>query len=154
MTDFLATPTLNSGSPYPGVPAPNRSDVPTTHGQSVNDGEVTDNDATPLGPALYQDVAQAPSAELLAHPLRNRVEAALDTIRPYLMRDGGNVELHAITGEGQVQLRLLGACGACSMSMMTMRAGIEKAVLRSVPEVSSVVAINPPGALAEGPHAQ
>lgn len=75
--------------------------------------------------------------ELLA-----KVESALDTIRPYLEADGGNVSVEEITGDNVVKLRLLGACGSCPMSIMTLKAGIEQAIKRAVPEVTAVEAIN------------
>jgi Fe-S cluster biogenesis protein NfuA len=71
-----------------------------------------------------------------------RVEKALDQIRPYLEADGGNVKVLELTPEMVLKLELLGACGACSMSTMTMKAGIEQAILREVPEIKSVVAVN------------
>jgi len=74
--------------------------------------------------------------------LLERVEAALDTIRPYLEADGGNVSIVGITAENVVQLRLLGSCGSCPMSIMTLKAGIEQAVKRAVPEISAIEAIN------------
>lgn len=74
--------------------------------------------------------------------LLERVEAALDTIRPYLEADGGNVSIVGITPENVVQLRLLGSCGSCPMSIMTLKAGIEQAVKRAVPEISAIEAIN------------
>lgn len=74
--------------------------------------------------------------------LHDRVEAALDQLRPYLMADGGSVRLRDITPEMVVELELLGACGTCPMSTMTLRAGIEQALRRSVPEISRVEAVN------------
>ena len=74
--------------------------------------------------------------------LRVQVEAALDTLRPYLEADGGSVRLHDITEEMVVELELLGACETCPMSSMTLRAGIEQAVKRSVPQISRVEAVN------------
>ena len=74
--------------------------------------------------------------------LRVRVESALDSLRPYLMADGGSVRLLEITSEMVVELELLGACGTCPMSTMTLRAGIEQAVRRAVPEISRVEAVN------------
>ena len=74
--------------------------------------------------------------------LLDQVEAALDTIRPYLEADGGNVSVDEITPENIVKLRLLGSCGSCPMSIMTLKAGIEQAIKRAVPEVTSVEAIN------------
>ncbi len=74
--------------------------------------------------------------------LLQRVENALDTIRPYLEADGGNVSIEEITSENVVRLRLLGSCGSCPMSIMTLKAGIEQAIKRSVPEIESIEAIN------------
>ena len=74
--------------------------------------------------------------------LTDQVEAALDTIRPYLEADGGNVSVEEITPEGVVKLKLLGSCGSCPMSIMTLKAGIEQAILKAVPEVTSIEAIN------------
>lgn len=75
--------------------------------------------------------------------LRQRVEETLDTIRPYLMADGGSVRLQRITDDMIVELELLGACGTCPMSMMTLRAGIEQAIRRAVPQVRRVEAVAP-----------
>lgn len=72
-----------------------------------------------------------------------QIETALDTIRDYLKADGGNVRVHALTDEGVVQLELLGTCSGCSMSEMTMKAGIEQAILKAVPGITSVVTVNP-----------
>ncbi|MCW3105350.1 MAG: nitrogen-fixing NifU domain protein [Bacteroidetes bacterium] len=74
--------------------------------------------------------------------LTKRIEDALEQIRPYLMADGGNVSLVEITPENVVRLELLGACKSCSMSMMTMKAGIEETIRRSVPEITAVEAVN------------
>ncbi len=74
--------------------------------------------------------------------LLQRVEAALDTIRPYLEADGGNVSVEEITPEMVVRLRLLGSCGSCPMSIMTLKAGIEQAIKRSVPEIEAIEAVN------------
>lgn len=85
------------------------------------------------------------TAETEAHQdaeLRQRVEEALDLLRPYLMADGGSVRLLDITPDMVVELELLGACGTCPMSTMTLRAGIEQAVRRTVPEISRVEAVN------------
>ena len=71
-----------------------------------------------------------------------RVEGALDTIRPYLEADGGNVSVEEITPDNIVRLKLLGACGSCPMSFMTLKAGIEEAIKRSVPEINGIEAIN------------
>ncbi|WP_462267159.1 NifU family protein [Mucilaginibacter sp.] len=74
--------------------------------------------------------------------LVDRVEAALDSIRPYLEADGGNVAVEEITPDNVVKLKLLGSCGSCPMSIMTLKAGIEQAIKRSVPEIIAVEAIN------------
>lgn len=74
--------------------------------------------------------------------LRSAIETALDSLRPYLMADGGSVRLVNVTPDYVVELELLGACGTCPMSTMTLRAGIEQAVKRAVPEVTRVEAIN------------
>jgi len=74
--------------------------------------------------------------------LLQRVELALDSIRPYLEADGGNVSVEEITSDKVVKLRLLGACGSCPMSIMTLKAGIEEAIKKAVPEIVSVEAVN------------
>ena len=63
-------------------------------------------------------------------------------IRPYLQADGGNVSLIEITDDNIVKVELMGACKSCSMSLMTLKAGIEEAIKRAVPEIKSVEAIN------------
>lgn len=74
--------------------------------------------------------------------LEQRVQSALDTIRPYLKADGGDVELVQITEEGIVEVRLTGACTSCPMSSMTLRAGVERALIREVPGIRRVEAVN------------
>lgn len=74
--------------------------------------------------------------------LIKKVEEALDQVRPYLQADGGNVSILEITPEHVVKLELLGACKSCSMSMMTLKAGIEESIKRSVPEIRAVEAVN------------
>ena len=74
--------------------------------------------------------------------LIDQVEAALDTIRPYLEADGGNVSVEEITSDNVVKLKLLGSCGSCPMSIMTLKAGIEQAIKRAVPEITAIEAIN------------
>ena len=74
--------------------------------------------------------------------LTKKVEEALNLIRPYLQADGGDVSLIEITDDKVVKLELLGACKSCSMSMMTMKAGIEESIKRVAPEIKSVEAIN------------
>ncbi len=74
--------------------------------------------------------------------IRARIEAALASIRNYLRIDGGDVRLHDVSSDLKVELELLGACSACSMSEMTMKIGIEQAIRKAVPEVQEVVTIN------------
>lgn len=76
--------------------------------------------------------------------LRGQIEEALDMLRPYLMADGGSVRLLNVTDDLVVELELLGACGTCPMSTMTLRAGIEQALKRTVPQISRVEAVNAP----------
>ncbi len=73
--------------------------------------------------------------------LVERVENALNQLRPYLEADKGDVTLLEITDDMVVRLRFLGACSSCSMSAMTLKAGIEHTILRMVPEIKSVVAV-------------
>lgn len=74
--------------------------------------------------------------------LMTKVEKALDSIRPYLEADGGNVKIRDITPENTVVLELLGSCSSCPMSAMTMKAGIEQAIIKEAPEIKSVIAIH------------
>ena len=74
--------------------------------------------------------------------MKERVEAALEKIRPFLIADGGNVKVLEITDEMIVKLELQGACETCPMSHMTMKAGIEEAIMRDIPEIKGVVAVN------------
>ena len=71
-----------------------------------------------------------------------RIEGALDSIRPYLASDGGDVKVLDVSNDGIVKLELLGACGSCPMSTMTMKAGVEQAIKSQVPEITAVEAIN------------
>ncbi|NQT48692.1 MAG: NifU family protein [Chloroflexi bacterium] len=71
--------------------------------------------------------------------MKEKVEAALDRIRPALQADGGDVELIEVN-EGVVKVRLTGACGGCPMATMTLRNGIERILREEVPEVKEVVA--------------
>ena len=73
--------------------------------------------------------------------MRDRVEAALNKIRPSLQADGGNVVLVDVTKDGIVKVKLTGACSGCPMSQMTLKMGIEKAIKKEVPEIKEVVAV-------------
>ncbi|MFZ7114471.1 MAG: NifU family protein [Bacteroidota bacterium] len=73
--------------------------------------------------------------------LSARVEEALSQLRPYLESDNGDVSLVDITDDMVVRLRFHGACSSCSMSAMTLKAGIEQTILKMVPEIKRVVAV-------------
>ena len=73
--------------------------------------------------------------------MKEKVEKALQTIRPYLQADGGDVELVKVSPEGIVEVKLTGACIDCPMSQMTLRAGVERALIREVPGIRRVEAV-------------
>ncbi len=77
------------------------------------------------------------------HPLHTRIQTALDSIRPYLVADGGNVEVVEITPDNVLKLALTGNCQSCNMSTMTFRAGVEEAIRRDVPEITAVEEVKP-----------
>ena len=92
-------------------------------------------------------MSAAPEFEDLYDPgadpaLHQRIETALDEIRPYLRADGGEVRLLGVTPDMVVELELLGACESCPISAMTLRAGIEQAIKRAVPQIARVEAVN------------
>ncbi len=72
---------------------------------------------------------------------RTTVENTLNQIRPLLQRDGGNVELVEVTDDGIVKVKLVGACGSCPMSLMTLKGGIEAKLKADIPEVKAVEAV-------------
>ena len=71
-----------------------------------------------------------------------KIEEALEKIRPFLLEDGGDVRVLEITDDLVVKLELLGACGTCPMSPMTMKAGVEEVIRREIPEIKGVEAVN------------
>ena len=73
--------------------------------------------------------------------MREKIEKALDKVRPMLAADGGDVELVEVTADGIVKLKLKGSCGCCPMSSMTLKMGIERILKQEVPEVKEVVAL-------------
>lgn len=73
--------------------------------------------------------------------LEQKIEIALNSMRPFLQADGGDVELVDITEEMEVHLRLLGNCSSCSMSSMTMKAGIENGLKSAIPQITKVIAV-------------
>lgn len=76
--------------------------------------------------------------------IEKKVNEALEQLRPFLNDDGGDMEFVEITDEGVVKVRLLGACSECSMSIMTLKAGLEEEIKKAVPEITSVEAVNMP----------
>lgn len=74
--------------------------------------------------------------------MREQVEAAIAKIRPVLQNDGGNIELVEITPENVVKVRLQGACRGCPMSRMTLKHGVERVILKEVPAVKAVEAVD------------
>ena len=74
--------------------------------------------------------------------LIQRVEEALNTIRPHLISDGGDIKVVDITPDNKVLVKLLGSCESCPMSFMTMKAGVEMSIKSLVPEITSIEAIS------------
>lgn len=74
--------------------------------------------------------------------ITERVERALEGLRPYLEADGGNISLVEVTPEHHVKVELHGACADCQMIHMTMKGGVEQAIRQAAPEVVKVEAIN------------
>ncbi|MBS3969844.1 MAG: NifU family protein [Clostridia bacterium] len=73
--------------------------------------------------------------------MKEKVEAALNKVRPYLQRDGGDVELISVEDDGTVKVRLTGACGGCPMATQTLKNGIERVLKEEVKEVKEVVSV-------------
>ena len=91
--------------------------------------------------AATTEAAASPEAGFDPRALTlDNVERVLDELRPYLMADGGNVEIVEIDGP-VVKVRLQGACGSCPSSTMTLKMGIERKLRESIPEVSEVVQV-------------
>ena len=74
--------------------------------------------------------------------LIDRVELAIDEIRPYLIADGGDIKVVSIDNKNIVNLELLGSCETCPMSPMTLKAGVEEAIKKQVPEINGINAVN------------
>ncbi|HEY3276003.1 MAG TPA: NifU family protein [Syntrophorhabdaceae bacterium] len=72
--------------------------------------------------------------------MREKVEESIKKIRPFLQRDGGDIELVDVV-DGVVKVRLKGACGSCPMSAMTLKMGVEKTLKTDIPEIKEVVAV-------------
>lgn len=74
--------------------------------------------------------------------MTERVEASLDSIRPYLQADGGDVKILDLNSDHILKLEFVGNCGSCPMSTMTFKAGVEEAIKKAVPEIKSIEVIN------------
>ena len=74
--------------------------------------------------------------------LLEKIDNALESVRPHLRVDGGDIEVVNVTDDMKVQIMWKGNCESCTMSSMTMRAGIEEAIRGKIPEISGVVALN------------
>ncbi len=71
--------------------------------------------------------------------IKDRVVKALEKVRPYLQSDGGDIELIEVTDDMSVKVRLKGACHGCPYSMQTLKAGVEQAIMKEVPEIKKVI---------------
>lgn len=74
--------------------------------------------------------------------IEEKVIDAIEQLRPFLHADGGDMELVEVKDDATVVVKLLGACSDCSMSMMTLKAGLEESVKKAAPEVKEVIAMN------------
>ncbi|WP_192811889.1 NifU family protein [Paenisporosarcina sp. TG20] len=90
-----------------------------------------------LSYSLYNNYKERKESRLMTDTMNDQVLEVLDKLRPFLLRDGGDCELVDIE-DGIVKLRLLGACGSCPSSTITLKAGIERALLEEVPGVVEV----------------
>ena len=84
--------------------------------------------------------------------MKDKVEAALDEIRPMLMRDGGTIEILEVCEDGVVKVRLQGACAGCPGAQFTLTLGVERILKERVPEVTRVEAVPADGGGGAAPH--
>lgn len=73
--------------------------------------------------------------------MKEKIQKVIDEIRPALQADGGNIELVDVQEDGVVKVRLMGACGSCPMSQLTLKRGVEARLKAKIPEVKEVVAV-------------
>jgi Fe-S cluster biogenesis protein NfuA len=73
--------------------------------------------------------------------IRNRVAKALERVRPYLQSDGGDIDLVDVTEDMTVKVKLKGACHGCPYSLQTLKAGVEQAIMKEVPEIKRVISV-------------
>lgn len=71
--------------------------------------------------------------------IKDRVMKVLDKVRPYLQSDGGDIDLIDVTEDMTVKVKLTGACNGCPYSMQTLKAGVEQAIMKEVPEIKRVI---------------
>jgi Fe-S cluster biogenesis protein NfuA len=71
----------------------------------------------------------------------NKIKSAINSVRPYLIADGGDVELVEVTDELVVKVKLVGACHGCPFSVQTLRAGIEQAIRNEVPDIKELISV-------------
>lgn len=71
----------------------------------------------------------------------NKIKSAIDSVRPYLIADGGDVDLVEVTDELIVKVKLVGACDGCPFSMQTLKAGIEQAIRNEVPDIKDLISV-------------
>ena len=79
--------------------------------------------------------------KLTDEKILNKIKSAIDSVRPYLIADGGDVKLVEVTDELIVKVKLVGACHGCPFSMQTLKAGIEQAIRNEVPEIKDLVSL-------------
>ena len=78
----------------------------------------------------------------MTNDVTTRLTKALDTVRPFLMADGGDVEVVRLRDDGILELQWVGTCKICPMSVLTLRAGVERAIMKECPEVKRVEAVS------------
>jgi len=83
-----------------------------------------------------------PLSERKKNAYIKKILAVLETVKPYLQSDGGDIAFIDVTDDLEVQVQLLGACGSCSMSTQTLKLGVEKALKNAMPEIKEVVALD------------
>ncbi|MBP8960119.1 MAG: NifU family protein [Bacteroidales bacterium] len=74
--------------------------------------------------------------------LKERITIALNKIRPFLQSDGGDIDLVEIMDDNTIKVKLQGACHGCPFSIQTLKAGVEQAIIREVPEIKRVIAVD------------
>ncbi|HCI55483.1 MAG TPA: NifU family protein [Bacteroidales bacterium] len=74
--------------------------------------------------------------------LKERITIVLNKIRPFLQSDGGDIDLVEITDDNTIKVKLQGACHGCPFSIQTLKAGVEQAIIREVPEIKRVIAVD------------